>query len=940
MVRITLLAFLGVAVGSLVVPASARGAAWVVPDWAGKEPTFPPGSLYWQTGKYRTCPVLFRTVIEVADKPVAFAGFQAKVSGFAYAFVNGKQIATVEPKDTEGVQPFEVELTGLLRRGPNILIFSTRAEGFSLDGGVAYQGGQVQRFGSGKGGWKVQKLAPLSMSEYQPCMQAGVDDSGWFAVKEGPGEATELADADLRALCGRLAEQRLKRLDEDGRWRLTMLAEKGIAVVDWEAHGWAGAERLPAWLRKLAVAESGETPAAPGAVHARAEALCQYVVLSEEALNLANQAVGLSALGASAADVTACKQAAEALRTALTPMEEALKTEKFDEALTRTPKAREISQAVRKRRLINDLNRCLDNKFGWFDSPAVLDSDPAGWGLTLGPSAQIFTNPLSPAALVTARGGQLVIRGWDQVKPLRVYNRQRAAVGPVCMWAMLGGKLTNLKPDTQGVVYDAQAQGKLSENWVLLVNDFTRGGDLPIQLVFLQAPSRIALKTGETGTTEVAVSFEKPEVQLFILRPLMEWRGLLEMAQVMTAQPLRQQRIQVYLDQCRLWSRAVLDYPVTFSEAFVREAEDGGALRVADVYNYRTFQDEWGTKPLRLAALPPLATYGLLTKYPGLKVLSDTQLLGSRGIWGDHLAVRDQDYVAYRVPLDPIQRYAGFTGYCFGPTDIGEPGGLKEIETIQRTGSNSWRPQHNNNSQRARDTVEWCRAQGIQQVFNCDEKWVADVVEHFRSLAKQYKDYPPGAVAYDPLNEPETRDPRAYGALLKKVTNAIREHDTTHLIYFEAMPPWGPGAAPFPRGTFETLVPTGDELTVYSFHDYQYRLEPRWPNGQHDIRLLLTKWIPVFRFSIEQRRPIHLGEFGGFEQTKQSVFNNPCALTMMMDYINVFDQFGWHWHYYSNRGVVRVRRDGSLGESYIQEACRRYFTRGTFNANYSALREK
>lgn len=940
MIRISFVASFVLVVGCLVVPPSAHGGPWVSPDWADKEPTFPPGSLFWQTGKYRTCPVLFRTVIQVADKPVAFAGFQAKVSGFAYALLGGKQIAAVEPKDTEGAKPFEVELTGLLKRGPNVLIISTKPEGFSLDGGVAYQGGEVERFASGKRGWKVQKFAPLTMSEYEPCMRADFDDRGWFAVKEGSGEATELAGEALEALCGRLAERRLQRLDEDGRWRLKMLAEKGIAIVDWEAHGWAGAERLPAWLRKLADGQRAEARGAPGAIHTRAEALCRYVLVSEEALNLANQAIGLAALDAPEAEVTACKEGAEAMRSALAPMETALKAEKFREVLAQVPKVQAFSQAVRKGRLINDLDRCLDNKFGWFDSPAVLDSDPAGWGLTLGPAASIFTSPLSPAALVTARGGQVVIQGWDKVKPIRVYNRQRAAVGPVCMWAVLDGKLTNLTPDKEGVVYDAQTQGKLSENWVLLVGDFSRGGDLPIQLVFLHAPTRITFKIGKAGTTEVAVSFEKPEVQLFILRPLKEWRGLLEMAQVMTARPLRQQRIQIYLDQCRLWSRAVLDYPVTFSEAFVREAQDGGALRVADVYNYRTFQDEWGTKPLRLASLPPLATYGLVTKYPGLKVLNETEMLGWRGIWGDHLAVKDQDYVVYRVPLEPIQRYAGFTSYCFGPTDIGEPGGLKEIESIKRTGSNSWRPQHNNNSRRARDTVDWCWAQGIQQVFNADEKWVPDIVEHFRSLAKQYKDYPPGAVAYDPLNEPETRDPRAYCTLQKKITNAIREHDTTHLIYFEAMPAWGPGAAPFPRGAFETLMPTGDELTVYSFHDYQYRLEPRWPNEQHDVRLILTKWIPAFRFSIEQRRPIHLGEFGGFEQTRQSVFNNPCALTMMMDYINVFDQFGWHWHYYSNRGVVRVRKDGSLGESYIQGACRRYFARGTFNANFNAIRGK
>ena len=53
---------------------------------------------------------------------------------------------------------------------------------------------------------------------------------------------------------------------------------------------------------------------------------------------------------------------------------------------------------------------------------------------------------------------------------------------------------------------------------------------------------------------------------------------------------------------------------------------------------------------------------------------------------------------------------------------------------------------------------------------------------------------------------------------------------------------------------------------------------------------------------------------------------------MMLDFLDVFEQFGWHWHYYSNRGITRVRRDGSLEESGVQEAVRRHFARGTFNA--------
>ncbi len=879
--------------------------------------------------------MLYRTAIQTGDQPVAYAGFEARVAGFAYVYLNGRQIAAFEPKDGQAFQRIEVELSGLLRPGTNVLILSTKANGLSLEGGIGYQGGSLVRFATGQAGWKARKFAPLTMLEYDPCMGGLFDDSGWSAVRETVGEPARLADQDLHPLCDRLAGQRLTRLDEEAKWRMQMLVLKGIAIMDGETHGWGGAERLPSWLLKLAAADN--TGDIPGLMHTRAEALCQYVLLSDEALNLENHVAGLSALGAPASDIAACKEAALAMRNLLAPMETSLRYGKFDQTLAQAPAVGRISQALRQGRQFNDLNRCSGNKFGWFDSPSVLDSDPAGWGLELGPAASVFSSALSPASLVTARQGQLAISGWDKVQPLRVSNKQQPSVGPVCVWAMLGGNLTHLTPDKAGLVYDAQAQGRLTDNWVLLASDLSRGGDLPIQLVFLEAPARISFKVGEKGTTAVAVDFEKPETQLFILRPLKEWRGFLQMAEALAPKTRSRPLPPAYVEQCRLWSCAVLAYPVNFSEVAVRDSQEGGGLRVADIYNYRALQDQWGTQPLPLASLPPLATYGLLNNYPGLKVLSPTQMLGWRGLWGDHLGVKDTNCIVYRVPLEAIKRFAGFTSYCYGPTDIGEPGSLKEIESIKRTGANSFRPQHNNNGARAMDTVKWCWAQGIQQMFNTDEKWVPDVVEHFRSLAKQYQDFPPDAVAYDLLNEPETRDPRAYRTLIKKITNAIREHDQTHLIYVETMPPWGPGAAPFPRAAFESLQPTGDPRTVYSFHDYQYRLEARWPNEKNDARAILTRWIPAFRYSIEQRVPLHLGEFGGFEQTRQSVFTNPCALTLMLDYLNIFDQFGWHWHYYANRGLCRIRQDGSLGESYVQEACRRYFARGTFNANWLAL---
>ena len=59
---------------SVLAPLAAHGAEWVGPDWAGQEPKFPPGSLYWDTNQYKVCPVLFRAVLTVENQPLAHAG--------------------------------------------------------------------------------------------------------------------------------------------------------------------------------------------------------------------------------------------------------------------------------------------------------------------------------------------------------------------------------------------------------------------------------------------------------------------------------------------------------------------------------------------------------------------------------------------------------------------------------------------------------------------------------------------------------------------------------------------------------------------------------------------------------------------------------------------------------------------------------------------------
>jgi hypothetical protein len=938
-------------------------AGWLAVDWQGREPIFEPGSLFWHTGEFSASPVLFRTVLTIPDKPLDFAAVRIQSRRYAYLFITrfdrfseldpfGRSIAKAEAPagQPDSIVTLFADLTphlivdaGLNTPDKVALLVSTPAEGFRFEAVVVFRDGTAQFLANDPNHWRAQKFPPLTVLESEPCMRPDFDDRSWFPVRVIGGDNTtspnQLA-SELYAFVQQERQERLKRKMDELRWRLSLLRDKGIVIVDDEAKGFGGAGRLPEWVRRASDELLRGMEAAKGEMLSVAvEALSLFVWTNDEMTNLANHVILWRALQQPERS-RQCEEKAREFAPLLQKAEMTLRQALLHSGASEgTPPELQMAwgslRTLRRKMLalrhpdkgkalvINDLNGGQENKFGWFDTTALLDNDITRWGLRIETPATVFASPLSPAALFTVQGTEFTLSGWGELKPLRVYRKPQNT-GPVCLWAVIGKRVRSLRPQTDGIVYDRSIHGELSENWLLLVHDLARGGGLPIQIVCLQHPSKVVFHIGEKGTEAVTLLFDTPGAQVFVLKPLKEWRGLLRMAQEL----LEEQEFTPYLAQFRLWSRALLRYPIGFSEAFIHDPKDPNALIIANVYNYWEFRDAWNTEPLKLAPLPPLASYGLLRDYPGLQVLGDAKTLGSWGVWGDHIAVVEGDLIVYRVPVHPIKRFGGFTAFCFGPTDIGVPGNLTELDLIKRTGANSFRPQHNRADEAAMQLVRWCAERGLQHLFNVDEKWVPDVVAHYRRLAELCKDLPPDAVGYDLLNEPETREPRDYNALLRRITRAIREFDKIHPIYVEVIAPWGPGAQPYPESAFANLEPTGDPLTVYSFHDYEVRLMPRYPNEQVDIRSLLARWLPAFKFSIDHRAPIHLGEFGAFEQTEEDIYANRCAITLLLDYFRIFDRFGWHFHYYSNRGIVRVRRDGSIEESLVQEAFRRYFALG------------
>lgn len=520
--------------------------------------------------------------------------------------------------------------------------------------------------------------------------------------------------------------------------------------------------------------------------------------------------------------------------------------------------------------------------------------------------ASLFASPFSPGIMLRTGGRSLDIWGWEQ----------RSASGPQGIILPLSGSVKYVPFDESGTVYDRKTDGKLAENWVMLWNDVAEGStELPVQLVMEKAPLSISVEKGKLGVSSLSVKFSRPEATVFMVRP------------VKAEQSMGTKVPEAVLDRARYWSRTLLAYPLNYIEIARKVPGRKKAVDIVDIYQYRVIKDDFGTKPAYHAPLPPFAGFAQDTGFPGVRIPGDVRELGyTLGEWGELKGIQDAKQISYRVPfINERKRQIGFSHWCFVKESVGVPDNIPEIELIASVGANTFRPQHNFSDESAEQLVKWCVERNMNHTFNCDGRYGNEpgIVKHYAKLAKMCAEYPADLVSYDLINEPAVIPLKEYNPKIKKITKAIRKEDRTHLIYVET-------PASFASvDEFVHLEPTGDGLTYYSFHDYNFRLPPYWPNTDVDMRTALRQFLPAFRFMLVNHVPLHLGEYGAHEQTRNDPFTNPCAVTIMLDFLKMLDQFGMPSHYYSNRDINRLKSDGSLYESLVQEGFRRYFARGT-----------
>ncbi|MDP6634195.1 MAG: cellulase family glycosylhydrolase [Phycisphaerae bacterium] len=421
----------------------------------------------------------------------------------------------------------------------------------------------------------------------------------------------------------------------------------------------------------------------------------------------------------------------------------------------------------------------------------------------------------------------------------------------------------------------------------------------------------------------------------------------------------------------KFWSRAALAVPVNYVST-ARLLQPGGGLDGISIdniprgprlghtviYDYLITRSDSGARPLKIAPLPALCSFAVDCKYRTLRLdqADKVAVFQDGGLIGPYRGLKDADRISYSYRIEPYPRFAGFTSWMFSGVDVGVRGNMREMELIASTGANSYRPQHNWSNEtpprgqfppddkrtRVQVMLDACRAVGVNYTNNIDQtlgprkdvqenydKWVrTKLFPHFDRLVPQLAPLGFSAAAIDLINEPFDHKAPAYNRTIAELTARIRKVDKRHLLYVEPCQSWGA------IQNIALVKPTGDPLTIYSFHDYNFRLKnaaDRWPTMEQDITNIYRKWLPAIEYGIRNSVPLHCGEFGGFHEPTN---DSPAQRILLNDFFRIFDQFGMHHHYYSGRTIFIRLADGALRPSNVVRAYREYFKRPEFNRHH------
>lgn len=522
----------------------------------------------------------------------------------------------------------------------------------------------------------------------------------------------------------------------------------------------------------------------------------------------------------------------------------------------------------------------------------------------------VYSSALSPAVVVATSGRSIRLGGWAA----------RGYIAPDCCAFIENGALQSERIRAGSPTGLAR---RLGENWLLIWGELKGpGASRPLLMVFERRPEAVAFPDDGFGGRAVELQFAQPGARVLILRPF---------------DPLaRLKPTATELERCRLWSRALLRYPVGYLE---RLRFEGDTCRVKMTYEYLDLKDDWNTEPVTMAPLPMLFSYAIEHKWPRARLEGTSSDLGCRvnsGYYpvfdcGTYRVVPGRSELSYSFDrMEPKAHYKG-AGSLGEERRHGEP----MFKRMADWGFNCYRPQvglpnpndwndpKNPKVVSLRNSLKWCRKYDLFCMINWfrSQALPKDRVRGFTAswvaLVEQCKNLPEDLVCYNFINEPAGIQWDDYNRLMKYVTEAVRDIDEVHLLSIESGGGW---AQP---EDLDMMEPTGDPKTIYQFHFYgphtgRCHYQDLWyPRYQFDEERFRSyegweeRMLSPVRFQIRHSAEVIHGEFG-------ISFLGPdeAPRRWLEDVLAIHEKYRMHWNWWNYSGN-NVNRTGLVAGERI-----------------------
>jgi endoglucanase len=197
-------------------------------------------------------------------------------------------------------------------------------------------------------------------------------------------------------------------------------------------------------------------------------------------------------------------------------------------------------------------------------------------------------------------------------------------------------------------------------------------------------------------------------------------------------------------------------------------------------------------------------------------------------------------------------------------------------------------------------------------------------VYQWEALARRFKGALPESLSFDLINEPPdigqfgmTRD--VHEALIRRTVSAIRAIDANRPIVVDGL-----------EGGNTAMPELADLEVVHSGRGYQPMSvshqgatwwtgwkghDPVYPGGDWQghpwNREALHHYYLPWRNVAASGRPIHIGEFGCYNQTPNAV-----ALRWFEDLLSLYREYGWGWSLWNFEGPFGIVEHGRPGTTY------------------------